>query len=45
MSKVIEDIAPALTERLRDGMTLAVGGVGLCGIPTDQIKVGRSGQA
>lgn len=41
MSKVIEDIAPALTEKLRDGMTLAVGGFGLCGIPTDLIKVVR----
>lgn len=41
MSKVIEDIAPVLTEKLRDGMTLAVGGFGLCGIPTDLIKVVR----
>lgn len=41
MTKVIDDIAPALIEHLRDGMTLAVGGFGLCGIPTDLIRVVR----
>lgn len=41
MGKVIDDIAPVLTEHLRDGMTLAVGGFGLCGIPTDLITVVR----
>ena len=41
MGKVIDDITPVLTERLRDGMTIAVGGFGLCGIPTDLIKVVR----
>lgn len=41
MAKVIDDIAPVLTEILRDGMTIAVGGFGLCGIPTDLIKVVR----
>ncbi|HHU39875.1 MAG TPA: CoA transferase subunit A [Propionibacterium sp.] len=41
MSKVIDDIAPVLTETLHDGMTLAVGGFGLCGIPTDLIRVVR----
>lgn len=41
MAKVINDIAPVLTEQLRDGMTIAVGGFGLCGIPTDLIKVVR----
>lgn len=41
MAKVIDDIAPVLTETLRDGMTIAVGGFGLCGIPTDLIKVVR----
>ena len=41
MGKVIDDITPVLTERLRDGMTVAVGGFGLCGIPTDLIKVVR----
>lgn len=41
MTKVIDDITPVLTEHLRDGMTIAVGGFGLCGIPTDLIKVVR----
>ena len=41
MTKVIDDIAPVLTDLLRDGMTLAVGGFGLCGIPTDLIRVVR----
>lgn len=41
MTKVIDDIAPVLTEHLRDGMTIAAGGFGLCGIPTDLIKVVR----
>ena len=41
MSKVIDDIAPVLTDLLRDGMTIAAGGFGLCGIPTDLIKVVR----
>lgn len=41
MSKVIDDIAPVLAEHLRDGMTLAVGGFGLSGIPTDLILAVR----
>ena len=41
MTKVIDDIAPAMAVHLRDGMTIAVGGFGLCGIPTDLIKVVR----
>jgi 3-oxoacid CoA-transferase subunit A len=41
MAKVIDDIAPVLSGLLRDGMTLAVGGFGLCGIPTDLITVVR----
>lgn len=41
MTKVIDDIAPALTGALSDGMTIAVGGFGLCGIPTDLIRVVR----
>lgn len=41
MAKVIDDIAPVLSEILRDGMTIAVGGFGLCGIPTDLIRVVR----
>jgi len=41
MTKVIDDIAPALNEHLRDGMTIAVGGFWLCGIPSDLIRVVR----
>lgn len=41
MTKVIDDIAPALIPYLHDGMTLVVGGFGLCGIPTDLIRVVR----
>jgi len=41
MAKVIDDIAPVLSEILRDGMTIAVGGFGLCGIPTDLIRAVR----
>lgn len=41
MSKVTDDMAAALGEALRDGMTLAVGGFGLCGIPTDLITLVR----
>lgn len=41
MSKVSEDAAAQLTELLRDGMTIAVGGFGLCGIPTDLITIVR----
>lgn len=41
MAKVIDDITPVLTDLLRDGMTIALGGFGLCGIPTDLIKVVR----
>ena len=41
MTKVVADARPVLTEHLHDGMTIAVGGFGLCGIPTDLIKVVR----
>ncbi len=41
MSKVIDDVAPVLTPLLHDGMTIAAGGFGLCGIPTDLIRVVR----
>ena len=41
MSKVSDDAADQLTAVLRDGMTIAVGGFGLCGIPTDLITVVR----
>ncbi len=33
MDKVVDDVGVAL-EGIRDGMTLAVGGFGLCGVPT-----------
>ena len=41
MSKVSDDIAAVLGETLRDGMTIAVGGFGLCGIPSDLIEIVR----
>jgi 3-oxoacid CoA-transferase subunit A len=39
MSKVYKNIAESLDGLLKDGMTLAVGGFGLCGIPSDLIDV------
>ncbi|MGQ1838950.1 CoA transferase subunit A [Kocuria turfanensis] len=41
MSKVIDNAAELLAEHLRDGMTLAVGGFGLSGIPRDLIGAVR----
>ncbi|MFW6188258.1 MAG: CoA transferase subunit A [Actinomycetota bacterium] len=41
MSKVRENAAELLAEHLRDGMTLAVGGFGLSGIPRDLIEAVR----
>ncbi|MEX5269829.1 CoA transferase subunit A [Kocuria sabuli] len=41
MSKVIDNAAALLAEHLRDGMTLAVGGFGLSGIPRDLIEAVR----
>ncbi|MBC7462923.1 MAG: CoA transferase subunit A [Actinobacteria bacterium] len=41
MSKVIEDVARSLDGILKDGITLAVGGFGLSGIPSDLIDVVR----
>ena len=38
MSKVYDDAAAALTGLLFDGMTLAAGGFGLCGIPENLIQ-------
>lgn len=38
MNKVVGNAAEALAERLKDGMTLAVGGFGLCGIPEALIE-------
>lgn len=39
--KVIQNAAEALEPVLRDGMTIAVGGFGLCGIPSELIEVVR----
>ena len=39
MSKVYENIAESLEGVMKDGMILAVGGFGLCGIPSDLIDV------
>jgi 3-oxoacid CoA-transferase subunit A len=41
MSKIYGDAAEALEGILTDGMTLAVGGFGLCGIPADLIDAVR----
>ena len=41
MSKVSDDVAAELSAVLRDGMTIAVGGFGLSGIPTDLITIVR----
>ncbi len=41
MSKVYENIADSLDGVMKDGMVLAVGGFGLCGIPSDLIDVVR----
>lgn len=41
MSKVREGVAELLAQTLRDGMTLAVGGFGLSGIPRDLIEAVR----
>ncbi|GAA1231807.1 CoA transferase subunit A [Prauserella halophila] len=41
MSKLRVDAREALADVLVDGMTLAVGGFGLCGIPNDLIEVVR----
>src|SRR5690606_22989531 len=41
VSKLRTDAAAALHGLLRDGMTIAVGGFGLCGLPSDLIDVVR----
>lgn len=41
MSKVSGNVSAQLNAVLRDGMTIAVGGFGLCGIPTDLITIVR----
>jgi 3-oxoacid CoA-transferase subunit A len=38
MSKVVDDLGAALEPHLFDGMTIAAGGFGLCGIPSDLIR-------
>ncbi len=44
-SKVRGDAADALVGALADGMTLAVGGFGLCGVPVDLIEAVRDSGA
>jgi len=41
MSKLVADPRAAVAARVRDGMTIAVGGFGLCGIPRDLIEAVR----
>ena len=41
MSKLVASAAEALADVLADGLTLAVGGFGLCGIPSDLIEAVR----
>ena len=41
MTKVVNNIRSVLMGALSDGMTLAVGGFGLCGVPNDLIHVVR----
>jgi 3-oxoacid CoA-transferase subunit A len=45
VSKVVDNAAELLAEHLRDGMTLAVGGFGLSGIPRDLIEAVRDSGA
>ncbi len=41
MNKVVDDLGAALEPHLFDGMTIAAGGFGLCGIPSDLIRAVR----
>ncbi len=41
MNKLVPDAASCLKDQLRDGMTVAVGGFGLCGIPETLIAAVR----
>lgn len=41
MTKVVPDLPAAVAESVRDGMTIAMGGFGLCGIPRDLIEAVR----
>jgi 3-oxoacid CoA-transferase subunit A len=45
INKVSASAAEALTDRIKDGMTLAVGGFGLCGIPEALIEAVRASGA
>lgn len=45
MNKVVNSAADALADKLKDGMTLAVGGFGLCGIPEALIEAVRESGA
>lgn len=45
MNKVVGSAAEALANHLKDGMTLAVGGFGLCGIPEALIEAVRASGA
>lgn len=45
MNKVSASAAEALASRIKDGMTLAVGGFGLCGIPEALIEAVRASGA
>ena len=45
MSKLRDNVAELLAETLRDGMTVAVGGFGLSGIPRDLIEAVRDNGA
>ena len=44
-TKVVASAAEALAERVKDGMTIAVGGFGLSGIPTNLIQALRDSGA
>ena len=45
MSKLRDNVAELLAETLRDGMTVAVGGFGLSGVPRDLIEAVRDSGA
>jgi 3-oxoacid CoA-transferase subunit A len=45
MNKVSASATEALADKIKDGMTLAVGGFGLCGIPEALIEAVRASGA
>src|SRR5574343_1643199 len=45
MNKVVGSATEALADKIKDGMTLAVGGFGLCGIPEALIDAVRESGA